>query len=123
MGIAKSDDPIKHEINQIFKELCYKLDALTNFNFTPRTSESMVIQPKDGIVFKEHTLSISANRNREKVSFLAEKEIKKHSAHLKQKRQIRQRKKERLRKAENRMIEHDGMTKHALEVKKKIKKN
>lgn len=105
---------------QIFKELNYKLDCLTNFNFMPKPVIKEATITHEPYILKEEKIPITVAKDRQDAPENLRKELKsekeldhrdRQGARLKNKRIARQRKKEHDAKKANRSIEYGGQTK------------
>lgn len=123
---------LKKEIMQQFKELSYKLECLSNFNFVPKpiikeatiTSEPYILNEEKIPITKAKDLQGVPKHVHRELKSLNEMTPKDRAAYrLKNKRIGRQRKKERDAKRMNRSIEFGGQTKFEAEARKKIAKN
>lgn len=123
---------LKKEIMQEFKELSYKLECLSNFNFVPKPVIKEATITSEAFILNEEKIPITVARNLQDAPKNVRRELKSEkemtpqdrAAHrLKNKRISRQRKKERDAKRSNRTIEFGGQTKFEAEARKKIAKN
>ena len=116
----------KKEILDLFKQLNYKLDRLSNFSFVPKpVVESRVTS--EAYILREENIPITASQGQTigqklaQISVQSQKEV--GSQHLKTKRIRRQRRKEQEAKRMKRVIEYGGMSKVEAEARKKIEKS